>query len=206
MVMDQINKVIELKDKIFKKKLSKDETQFIRKVYFGVFGKRLSGTCGTCIIDAYFELKNLTKQKIESMKNRLFQIKDGEVLSMHGMAESYTNANLTNRAALTVLKLNRGCIKFFTKFPENWAQLAESFDLRMTEAQADALVVSGNGASGEFISNSFSANENPVLAQLDTMDFSLLKTKALDLGLTKKDLKGKGRKELVQFIYDKIKE
>lgn len=199
--MEQLQKVFDLKDKIFKKNLSKQESAIVAKIYFDFFGIRLRTGCGTCLIEAYFELKNLTKEKLEQMKNRLFKIKEGEVLGMHGMAESYTNANLTNRGALTVLKLNRGCIRLFTAFPENWEALATSFNLRMTEQEADALC-----AGTKYESPKQAENENPVLVQLETMDYALLKDKALELGLPKKELKGKGRKELVQFIYDKIKE
>lgn len=204
--MEEINKVLELKEKIFKKKLSNEESKFIRQVYYNKFSIRLRSNCGTCIIDAYFELKNLTNEKIKTMSKRLFKIKDGEVLSMHGIAESYTNANMTNRAALTMLKLNRGCIKFFTQFPENWSDLAENFDLRMTELEADELVKAGDGSSDGLKTPSSEPKVSPLLVELDTMDFGLLKTKAVELGLPKKDLKGKGRKDLVQFICDKIKE
>lgn len=138
--MVEINKVLELKDKIFKNKLSDSELYFVKQVYFNTFGKRLNSGCGTCIVEAYLELKSLTKSKIENMKNKKFEIKEGEVLSMHGMAESFTNANLTNRGALTVLKLNKGCIKFFTKFPEDWHKLVAKFDLKMSDEQANEIV------------------------------------------------------------------
>lgn len=214
--MTDIEQVIELKDRIFKNKLTPEEQRFIRQIYFNSTGKKKKGGCSTCFVEMFMELKSINPKQYIPMKDKLFLIEDGEVLSMHGVSESYTNANLNNRGALTMLKLNRGCIKFFTKVPENWASLVDKFDIRMTDDQADALVAGLSiKVSSKDISIASAINatskmgeceiQDDLLSELNALDVAQLRAKAQEFGIAKTKYKSLPKGELVKLIHSKIK-
>lgn len=61
-----------------------------------------------------------------STKNCQFKLAPGKVISLHGLAHVYTNANLTDDAALDILKRAPRVIGWFTEYPPDWEQQAEA--------------------------------------------------------------------------------
>ena len=55
------------------------------------------------------------------MENLKFKLKEGKKISLYGMAEVVTNANLSNEKAMHILKRCPGCINMFEVFPKDWA-------------------------------------------------------------------------------------
>ena len=139
---ERIQLVLDLGPKIVKdpKSLSFDEKRLVHSVYLQVTGQVKRKDCSTCLVEIYFELKSINKNQITNIMNKLFKLKDGSVIGFHGLGQDYTNANLTNKAALTILKKNPGCKKYFTQLPHNWEDLVLGYDYKMSNEQVDALI------------------------------------------------------------------
>ncbi len=93
------------------------------------FHKHLNTGCSNCWLDAFVMLRRLTKQTFEDMKNRLFELKAGALLVdvINGdNAKMATHHNLTDELALYHLRTNPKSIRLFSKYPENWQELAEA--------------------------------------------------------------------------------
>ena len=61
------------------------------------------------------------------MKNSLFELKEGVILYdvvNHDTSKNAVRQNLTDELALYHLRTNPDYIKHFTKYPENWYELA----------------------------------------------------------------------------------
>ena len=101
----------------------------LASLYRQCFHKHLNTGCSNCWLDAFVMLRRLTKQTFEDMKNRLFELKAGALLVdvINGdNAKMATHHNLTDELALYHLRTNPKSIRLFSKYPENWQELAEA--------------------------------------------------------------------------------
>ncbi len=101
----------------------------LASLYRQSFHKHLNTGCSNCWLDAFVMLRRLTKQTFEDMKNRLFELKAGALLVdvINGdNAKMATHHNLTDELALYHLRTNPKSIRLFSKYPENWQELAEA--------------------------------------------------------------------------------
>lgn len=180
-----------------------DNEKEIEKIYVLAFGKtiRKGGKCNSCIIEMYFQLKSLTKTKIQTMKTTIFKLAEGICISMHGMADSYTNANLTNRAALQILKKSRGHIKHFVTLPDNWQDLVANFELQMTEEQLAKLL---NSAPSAEAPKEEKVKVDEVKKSLSEMTAKDLYAKAKEMELPVKEWQNKSKTFMVDYIYKAI--
>lgn len=106
-------------------KRSSEEVKLISSVYRQAFDKKLRVTCGTCIIEAYFELKDLYQNQLMLNQKTMgqFKLKPNKIIQLHGQPDAYTNANMTDEKAIEILRLVPSHIKTFEEYPENWQEL-----------------------------------------------------------------------------------
>ena len=58
------------------------------------------------------------------MTTRKFHLLPGKIINLHGLGTAYTESNLTDEAAVQILRISRAHIKFFSAFPQDWEKLA----------------------------------------------------------------------------------
>lgn len=128
--MDQPNKLLEKVKSILSipatqwRAKTQQEWKPVFDAYFLVFGRKKDITCGDCVLDAYFEIKEkFNNNKIIEMSERKFLFTPATVLQIPRSAMQLTNDNLTDDHALGLLARSKGYLKFFAKFPENWEEL-----------------------------------------------------------------------------------
>jgi hypothetical protein len=89
-------------------------------------GLNKSKNCG-CLDDLFYMLKTISKSKIElkqlQMENK-FKLKPGILLFLDGT--HYSNANITDKKSIEILKRFPVKIKDFETYPEDWEKLAVS--------------------------------------------------------------------------------
>lgn len=204
---DQILKVLSLKEKACKAPhtFTQEERNLYHNVYYKLTGTRKKTRCSTCLTEIYFEVKSLSKQKTIIMKSQSkFSLKPGVVIGFHGMAQDYTNANLTDRAALMILKRSRGSIKHFNSFPENWMEMVGQFDLTMKDEQLETLI-NGEVASSSILDGSASKPDiDPIKEALESQTKSELYEKAEQMGLPESEWKKKNKTQMVEYLFAKI--
>ena len=94
--------------------------------YTQIYHKKLNKSCGDCWFDAYVVLMNTNPEKAKAMKEKLFDLRAGAVLTdvvKRDPAKTCTHHNLTDELALYHLSTNPDYIKFFSVYPDNWADL-----------------------------------------------------------------------------------
>ena len=118
-----IEKVLEIKNWTSKKESS--EVQLISDVYKQAFKKNLRISCGTCIIEAYFELKELYENKTMLTQKTMgqFELKKNKMIAVHGLNDVITSSNLTDEKAIKLLSKYPSHIESFEKYPDNWTEL-----------------------------------------------------------------------------------
>lgn len=120
-LLKEINEVLALTN--WSVKPTSENVNKLSKVYKKVFNKPLLITCSTCIIEAYYELKEITNQtliKMSEKKESAFQIEEGKLITLHGMSDDLTAVNVTDEKAVEFLAHEPRLIKHFAKFPEDW--------------------------------------------------------------------------------------
>ncbi len=95
-------------------------TSELHALYRLLFGKNLAQRCGNCAQDAYFELKQITDQKLKTMSEQTRKLRkdcliDTSFNPIPGVPAHLTNANLTDEIAEALLKASPGHAKFFEK-------------------------------------------------------------------------------------------
>ncbi len=105
---------------------SQDRT-YLDSLYFALFGKEITNKgCSNCYRDAFIEI-SIKLKKIKTMpKKSEFILKAGAVITFFGEQKCYTNANMTDEAALRFLALNPNNERLFEKLPEGWRNRIES--------------------------------------------------------------------------------
>lgn len=95
------------------KSQTKEKKQKIASAYRQLFGKPMNEGCGTCYVEAIFEIKKFMEK--EPCKYRL---KPGVLLQAFGdESKNATNINLTDELAEYHLRTNPGCAKYFAIIP-----------------------------------------------------------------------------------------
>ena len=96
------------------KSQTKERKQKIASAYKQCYGRPMNIGCGTCYIEAIFEIK-----KYMEKKPCKYRLKPGVLLQAFGdESKSVTNINLTDELAEFHLRTNPGCARYFSVMPE----------------------------------------------------------------------------------------
>lgn len=95
------------------------------RLYQDAYHTKLNKSCGDCWFDAYIVLMRTDTEKLQEMKDRLFDLRAGALLldPKGDKSKTVTRLNLTDKLALYHLRHNPDCIKLFSKYPDNWEEL-----------------------------------------------------------------------------------
>lgn len=90
-------------------------------LYFTLFGRSIPNkNCSDCYRDAYMEIKiKLNKTKAMPKKSD-FVLKAGAIITFFGEPLCYSNANITDEAALRFLAMNPRNESLFETLPDDW--------------------------------------------------------------------------------------
>jgi hypothetical protein len=102
------------------------------KHYTQIYRKKLNKSCGDCWFDAYIVLMNTNPEKAKAMKEKKFDLRAGAILTdvvNRDPAKTCSHHNLTDELALYHLSTNPSYIKFFSIYPDNWAELVMEYSL-----------------------------------------------------------------------------
>lgn len=98
-------------------------------LYFTLFGKTIPNKgCSDCYRDAYIEIKLKLKNIKEMPKKSEFVLKPGAIITFFGESQCYSNANITDEAALRFLSLNPRNESLFEALPADWRSLLSRID------------------------------------------------------------------------------
>lgn len=133
----------ELVHDLTKKRISEKKTEFtleekrlIKKIYRDISGKSWKG-CSSCWQTLYMETSPETiTNKFTKMSQRKFHLQPGKQIALHGVPTVYTEDNLTDEAAIMILKKSRSHLRFFSQVPENVAELLGDAPVQETPAKA----------------------------------------------------------------------
>lgn len=120
--------------------------------YTAYFRSELNTKCGDCWKDAYVLLMRRTPDT-NMETERQFELKAGALLrDVRTFANDKlaTRLNLTDELALYHLGTNPGCIGSFSKYPDNWQELAAAYIAKIdgkAEPEAAELKVAKKSAS-----------------------------------------------------------
>ena len=96
--------------------------------YFQLTGDKICVGCSGKMRQKFTNLMNTNQQKLKTMSNKKFIMVPGKLIDRSmaptGLSGQYTASNMTDVIALQLLKSQKGYIKFFKEFPENWEKLA----------------------------------------------------------------------------------
>lgn len=110
-------------------------------LYFNIFGREITNRgCSDCYRDAYMEILIYLKRNKAMPKKSDFVLKAGAIITFFGEPKCYSNANITDEAALRFLALNPSNEKLFEKLPEGWRSRLPKSDASEAEDK-DAVIV-----------------------------------------------------------------
>lgn len=100
---------------------SSPDRSYLDSLYFTLFGRSIPNkNCSDCYRDAYMEIKiKLNKTKAMPKKSD-FVLKAGAIITFFGEPVCYSNANITDEAALRFLAMNPRNESLFESLPEDW--------------------------------------------------------------------------------------
>ncbi len=120
------------------------DRSYLDSVYYQLFGRVISNKgCSDCYRDAYIEIKVKLKTMKAMPKKSEFVLKPGAIITFFGEQKCYSNANMTDEAALRFLSLNPRNEKLFEKLPEGWRSRIETPKaeiIQAEESEKDALI------------------------------------------------------------------
>lgn len=125
------------------RRLIKDNADFRREVetlYVSTFHRRLNKGCTDCWLDAFVLLRKTPTEKLMAIKKRQFELRYGALLIDvvdHDDKKMASAHNLTDELALYHLRTNPKCISKFTKYPDNWQEMAAKRPRRSGRNRAD---------------------------------------------------------------------
>lgn len=118
------------------KSQTKERKQKIASAYRQCFGKPMNVGCGTCYIEAIFEIK-----KYMEKKPCKYRLKPGVLLQAFGdESKNATNLNLTDELAEFHLRTNPGCAKYFAIIPV----VKLDSDLEIVPVKKELSIISDN--------------------------------------------------------------
>jgi hypothetical protein len=114
---------------------SKPEVIELCDTFFFIYKQKVGvGTCRNCIFDAYFELKQITKEKFNFMtQEKKFKLKRFPVY-FGQRHQHYTNVNITDEVALEMVRFSRSTAANF----ENAEELLAALDAQTVIASSPA--------------------------------------------------------------------
>lgn len=101
----------------------------ISRIYCNVMHQAMNLRCKDCYMDAFIVIMTTPTEKIESMERRQFELRAGALLFdvvEDDRSKTATHHNLTDELALYHLRTNPSYIRFFSKYPDNWEELAKA--------------------------------------------------------------------------------
>lgn len=97
------------------------DRMYLDSLYFDLFGKSITNKgCSDCYRDAYMEICIKLKNEKDMPKKSEFVLKAGAIITFFGEPQCYSNANMTDEAALRFLSLNPRNESLFESLPHNW--------------------------------------------------------------------------------------
>ena len=117
------------------------DRSLLDNLYFNIFGREITNRgCSDCYRDAYMEILIYLKRNKAMPKKSDFVLKAGAIITFFGEPKCYSNANITDEAALRFLALNPSNEKLFEKLPEGWRSRLPKSDASEAEDK-DAVIV-----------------------------------------------------------------
>lgn len=97
------------------------DRSLLDNLYFNIFGREITNRgCSDCYRDAYMEILIYLKRNKAMPKKSDFVLKPGAIITFFGEPKCYSNANITDEAALRFLAMNPSNEKLFEHLPEGW--------------------------------------------------------------------------------------
>lgn len=97
------------------------DRSLLDSLYFNIFGREITNRgCSDCYRDAYMEILIHLKRTKAMPKKSDFVLKAGAIITFFGEPLCYSNANITDEAALRFLSLNPSNEKLFESLPADW--------------------------------------------------------------------------------------
>lgn len=97
------------------------DRSLLDSLYFNIFGREITNRgCSDCYRDAYMEILIYLKRNKAMPKKSDFVLKPGAIITFFGEPKCYSNANITDEAALRFLAMNPSNEKLFEHLPEGW--------------------------------------------------------------------------------------
>ena len=125
------------------RKLASESSEFrveTEMLYRKVSGSSLNKNCSECWVDAYAVIIKADQAESEKRAKRKFDLKAGALLIDRKTGDNSKMCsmhNITDELALYHLRINPGCIRFFSRYPENWQELVSaSTKKRKTKTQS----------------------------------------------------------------------
>lgn len=118
------------------------DRSYLDSLYYDLFGREITNKgCGDCYRDAYMEICIKLKKTKAMPKKSDFVLKAGAIITFFGEAKCYSNANLTDEAALRFLALNPNNEKLFESLPSDWqTRLPKSDEVPEEVEDKDAII------------------------------------------------------------------
>ncbi|PRY51527.1 hypothetical protein B0I27_107113 [Arcticibacter pallidicorallinus] len=108
-------------------------------IHKAVFGTGFTPGCKKCVVKAYHEVSDLTLEKLIAMSNAKFKLKKDVVIQFPAFSPNhFSNANLSDKDAVKMLKTNPGLLQHFESYPKD-----DQGNVVLDEKQADAGKPSG---------------------------------------------------------------
>ena len=117
------------------------DRSLLDSLYCSIFGREITNRgCSDCYRDAYMEILIYLKRNKAMPKKSDFVLKAGAIITFFGEPKCYSNANITDEAALRFLALNPSTEELFEKLPEGWRSRLPKSDASEAEDK-DAVIV-----------------------------------------------------------------
>lgn len=113
--------------------LAKIDSEFrseTEALYRQGYREELNKSCSECWVDAYVLLMKAAPEKFGKAKERAFELRAGALLlDINGgdSTKMCTRVNLTDELALFHLKADPRNIEYFSRYPDNWKELAAAY-------------------------------------------------------------------------------
>lgn len=115
--------------------LIKHHLKLVFTTYHRLYGEVCTG-CPAKITGYIKRIKNYQKtERMSSITNSGFALKDRSVIVMPGSNKAYSNANITDEVAIAFLKKNPNRKVLFSKVPHNLEQLMNPAGPKTTEKE-----------------------------------------------------------------------
>lgn len=89
-------------------------------IHKAVFGTGFTPGCKKCVVKAYHEVSDLTLEKLIAMSNAKFKLKKDVVIQFPAFSPNhFSNANLSDKDAVKMLKSNPGLLQHFESYPKD---------------------------------------------------------------------------------------